>query len=313
MEKNAKIYLAGHTGLLGKAIMRRLKKQGYSRIITRPHKKLDLTQQAEVEKFFKKSKLDYVFLCAARVGGLRANMNFPAEFICENLAIQTNVLSAAYKYGVRKLIFLGSGCSYPAQCRQPIKEEYLLSGYLEPTNQEYAVAKIAGITMCQAYNRQYGANFICAVATTMYGPNDSFDPEDCHVIPALIMKFHQAKINKKPEVIIWGSGKPLRDFIYVDDAADGCILLMNKYNSPQIINIATGQEVSIRVLANLLKDTLGFKGRIIFDRSKPDGMTRKVLDVSKAKELLGWKAKTPLKKGLRLTYNWYLKNKTALS
>jgi GDP-L-fucose synthase len=308
MEKSAKIYLAGHTGLLGSAIIQKLKKQGFLRVVTRTHKSLDLTRQSDVEKFFKKEKPDYVILCAARVGGIQANISYPAEFIYENLTIQTNVIHFCYKFGVRKALFLGSACIYPRECSQPIKEENIFCGYLEPTNEAYAVAKISGITMQQAYRRQYCVNFICAIPTTIYGPNDNFDPEHSHVISALMRRFHEAKVKSMPSVTVWGSGAPVRGFIYVDDAADACLFLIKKYNNSKIINIGTGEGISIATLAYLLKDTVGFKGKIIFDKSKPDGMARKVLDVSRLKNL-GWQAKISLKKGLQLTYKWYLRNK----
>lgn len=305
MGKNAKIYLAGHTGLVGSAVLRRFKNDRYTNIITRTHKELDLMRQAEVEDFFKTEKPQYVILMAAKVGGIQANISYPAQFLYENLAIQSNIIHSAYLYGVKKLLFLGSACSYPVTSCQPMKEEYLLSGYLEPTNEAFAVAKISGIKMCQAYNRQYGTNFISVIPTNTYGPGDNFHSDDSHVIPALIKKFHEAKIKKKPQVRVWGTGKPYRDFIYVDDLADACIFLICNYNAPEIINIGTGKELSIRELAYLIKEIVGFSGETIFDTSKPDGSPRKVIDVTKLKNL-GWQAKTALGEGIEKTYKWYV-------
>lgn len=306
MEKRSKIYLAGHTGLIGSAILRRLEKEGYSNIITRTQQQLNLTRQADVEEFFKKEKPEYVILAAAKVGGINANMSSPAQFIYENLAIQSNVMHSAYLYKTKKLLFFASACSYPRVCPQPMKEEYLLSGNLEPTNAPYAVAKIAGITMCQAYNRQYGTNFICALPTNAYGSGDTFDLKDSHVIPALIRRFHEAKIKKAPEVTVWGTGRARREFIFSEDVASATLFLMRKYNSSEIINLGVGYDVTIKELTEIIKRVVGYKGRIVFDTSKPDGMPRKMLDVSRLKRL-GWQEKVFLEEGIGQTYEWYLK------
>src|SRR3990170_1119255 len=292
--KDTKIYIAGHTGLIGTALFTRCRKEGYKNIVVKTHAELDLTRQSDTELFFEMERPDYVVMAAARVGGIKANITYPAEFIYENIAIQTNVIHSAYKYGVKKLLFFGSACSYPRECPQPMKEEYLLSGYLEPTNEPYAVAKIAGIRMCHAYNRQYGTNFICAIPTNTYGPSDNFGSEDSHVIPALIKKFHKAKIKREREVVIWGTGRPIREFLYVDDLADACIFLMQNYDESEGINVGVGEEVSIKELAFLVKGAVGYDGDIIFDASKPDGSPRKLLDISKLKKL-GWQAKISLK------------------
>ena len=304
MEKTARIYVPGHQGLLGSAIVHRLKEKGYGNIVTRDRSELDLAQQLEVDKFFEKEHPQYVILCAARVGGIKANMSCPAEFIYENLAIQTNVIHFSHKYGVRKLLFFGSACSYPRQCPQPMKERYLLSGYLEPTNEFYAVAKIAGIKMCEAYDRQYGTNFICVIPTNIYGPNDNFELQSSHVIPALIRKFYEATIKKMPVLTVWGSGNQRRDFIYVDDAADASIFLMHNYDQSEIINIGTGEDISIGELSFLIKEVVGYEGDIGFDTSKPDGVSRKLVDVSRL-DGLNWKSKTSLEEGIRKTYKWY--------
>jgi len=312
MQRDSKIYVAGHTGLVGSAIVRRLINDGYTNIITINHEELDLLRQSDVEGFFKTTKPQYVILAAGRVGGIRANMSMPAKFIYENLMIQTNVIHSAYLFGTAKLLFLGSACSYPRECLQPMKEESLLSGYLEPTNEPYAVAKIAGIKMCQAYNRQYGVNFIYAVPTNVYGQNDNFNLDDSHVIPALIMKINEAKIKRKPTVTVWGTGTPVREFMYVEDIADACLFLMEHYNEADIINIGSGEEISIQKLAILVKEVVGYNGNLIFDASNPDGFPRKSLDISKLAKL-GWQAKTSLNEGLQKTYNWYLKNLTEIS
>jgi len=312
MQRDSKIYVAGHTGLVGSAIVRRLINDGYTNIITINHEELDLLRQSDVEGFFKTTKPQYVILAAGRVGGIRANMSMPAKFIYENLMIQTNVIHSAYLFGTAKLLFLGSACSYPRECLQPMKEESLLSGYLEPTNEPYAVAKIAGIKMCQAYNRQYGVNFIYAVPTNVYGQNDNFNLDDSHVIPALIMKINEAKIKRKPTVTVWGTGTPVREFMYVEDLADACLFLMEHYDEADIINIGSGEEISIQKLAILVKEVVGYNGNLIFDASNPDGFPRKSLDISKLAKL-GWQAKTSLNEGLQKTYNWYLKNLTEIS
>jgi len=307
MDKFAKIYVAGHTGLVGSALLRKLRQEGYENIITRTSKELDLRKQDEVLKFFEQEKPEYVFLAAAKVGGILANNTYPAEFIYDNLMIEANIIHSAYLTGVKKLLFLGSSCIYPKYAPQPIKEEYLLDGKLEPTNEPYAIAKIAGIKMCQAYNRQYGKNFISVMPTNLYGPNDNFDLQNSHVLPALIRKFHEAKVNNSPKVVLWGTGTPKREFLHVDDLADACLYLMRTYNDSEIINIGVGQDISIKDLANLVKSIVGYTGEIRWDTSKPDGTPRKILDVSKLKAL-GWEAKISLEEGIKSTYQWYLEN-----
>lgn len=306
MEFNARIYIAGHKGLIGSAIINRLKEQGYSNLVTTTHQELNLLRQLDVENFFKAEKPQYVILAAGRVGGIKANMQYPAEFIFENLAIQNNVIHSAYLYKVKKLLFFGSACSYPRECLQPMKEEYLLSAKLEPTNEPYAVAKIAGIKMCQAYNQQYGTNFICAIPTNTYGPGDNFDPEESHVITALIRKCHEARISKAPFVDVWGTGAVRREFIYVSDVAEAVIFLMNNYDNSEIINVGTGYDLTIRELANIIKNVVGYTGELRYDTSKTEGIPRKMLDISRLKSL-GWQAKTPLVEGIRRTYEWYVK------
>lgn len=306
--KDAKVYIAGHTGLVGTALFNKYKEEGYRGIIVRTHRELDLIRQQDVEKFFQNEQPQYVVLASARVGGIQSNIANPAQFIYENIAIQTNVIHSAYLYGVKKLLFFGSACSYPLECPQPMKEKYLLSGYLEPTNEPYAVSKITGIKMCEAYNKQYRTNFICAIPTNVYGPNDNFDPVNSHVIPALITKFHTAKIKEQESVKLWGTGNPVREFIYADDLAEACLVLMKNYNSSEIINVGSSEEISIKELAYLIKDIIEYRGEIIFDKSKPDGTLRKVLDGSKMNRL-GWKAKVSLQKGLRETYKWYREHK----
>jgi GDP-L-fucose synthase len=307
MKKDAKIFVAGHKGLVGSAIVRKLVADGYSNIVTRTRTQLDLIQQAKVEEFFKTEKPEYVFLAAAKVGGIVANNTYPADFIMENLIVQVNVMHNAYAHKVKKLLFLGSSCIYPRHSTQPIKEEYLLTGPLEPTNEPYALAKIAGLKMCEAYNRQYGTDFISVMPTNLYGPNDNFDLENSHVLPALLRKFHEAKVSGSDSVVIWGTGSPRREFLHVDDLAEAVVFLMNKYASSDIINIGVGEDISIKELAHLMKDIVGFEGKIEFDKTRPDGMPRKLLDVSKINGL-GWKAKTDLKDGLKETYAWYLRN-----
>lgn len=307
MDKDARIFVAGHQGLVGGAIWRRLERAGFRNLIGRSRQQLDLRDQAAVKTFFSEVRPDYVFLAAARVGGIRANNTYPAEFIYDNLMIQTNVLHQAHVHGVKKLLFLGSSCIYPKFAPQPLKEEYLLSGKLEPTNEPYAVAKIAGITMCQAYRRQYGAPFIAAMPTNLYGPGDNFDPLDSHVIPGLIRRFHQAKIQGAGEVAIWGTGKPRREFLYVDDLADACLFLMEDYDEPEIINVGVGEDLSIADLAHLVARVVGFQGRLTFDPSHPDGTPRKLLDISRLTSL-GWRAKTSLADGLKETYAWFCGN-----
>ncbi|MBE0446828.1 MAG: GDP-L-fucose synthase [Actinobacteria bacterium] len=308
MNKDAKIYVAGHRGLVGSAIVRKLKTEGYSNLFTYTHNKLDLTDQQAVDRFFETERPEYVLLAAAKVGGILANSTYPADIIRDNLLIQTNVIDAAYRYGVKKLLFLGSSCIYPKFAPQPIKEDYLLSSELEPTNEPYAVAKIAGIKMCQSYNRQYGANFICVMPTNLYGPNDNFDLQTSHVLPALIRKFHEAKLEGATQVVVWGTGKPHREFLHVDDLADACLFLMNNYDSPDIINIGVGEDLTIAELAHVIKDVVGYSGKIVFDTAKPDGTPRKLLDVSKLFNL-GWTPRIGLVDGIRSTYEWFSKNK----
>ena len=295
-----KIYVAGHRGLVGSAIVRALQNKGFKNIVTRTHAELDLVDQAAVRKFFETERPEYVFLAAAKVGGIHANNTYPADFIYINLQIQNNVIHNSYLAGVKKLCFLGSSCIYPKFAPQPMKEEYLLDGKLEPTNEPYAIAKIAGIKMCQAYNRQYGTNFISVMPTNLYGPNDNFDLQDSHVLPALIRKFVEAKRMGAPSVVVWGTGKPRREFLHVDDMADACLFLMAKYYGDEVVNVGTGTDVMIVELATLISRLSGYEGNIKFDRSKPDGTPRKVLDVSKL-SALGWKARTSLKDGISAT------------
>ena len=307
MEKSSKIYIAGHRGLVGSAILRLLHAYGYSNLVFRTHKELDLTDQQAVKKFFEREKPEYIFLAAAKVGGIYANNTYPAEFIFSNLEIQNNVIHQSYLNGVKKLCFLGSSCIYPKMAPQPMKEEYLLTGKLEPTNEPYAIAKIAGIEMINAYNRQYGTQYISVMPTNLYGPNDNFDLQNSHVLPALIRKFLEAKQNKFPSVTLWGTGKPRREFLYVDDMADACIFLMNTYDGNEFVNIGTGEDVTILELAEIIKQEVGFSGALEFDSSKPDGTPRKLLDVSKIHSL-GWNAKVTLREGLKKTLEWYSVN-----
>jgi GDP-L-fucose synthase len=308
MEKSAKIYIAGHTGLVGSAILRSLQAQGYAKFLLRTIDELDLTKQSLVESFIQQGKPDYVFLAAAKVGGIHANNTYPADFIYINLQIQTNIIHAAYQSGVKKLCFLGSSCIYPKFAPQPIKEDSFLDGKLEPTNEPYAIAKIAGIEMCQAYNRQYGTNYISVMPTNLYGLHDNFDLKSSHVLPALIRKFIEARKEGTPSVTVWGTGSPKREFLFVDDLADACVYLMNHYNGSEIINIGVGEDVTILELANIIKEEVEYNGTIVFDTIKPDGTPQKLLDVSKIHQL-GWKAKTPLREGIRKTIQWYLENK----
>jgi len=331
--------VAGHKGLVGSALLRKLKSEGYDNLLTRSHKDLDLMRQVDVEVFFDSEKPEYVFLAAAKVGGIWANDTYPAEFIYSNMMVQSNVIHAAYKSSVKKLLFLGSSCIYPRACPQPMKEEYLLSGKLEPTNEPYAIAKIAGIKMCQAYNRQYGTNFVSVMPTNLYGPGDNFDLETSHVLAALIRKFHEAKLrmakppevggsrlvadsdasseallersapqaSSSPTVTVWGTGKPRREFLHVDDLADACLFVMKNYDQSDIINIGTGRDISIRELAGMIKEIVEFEGGMTFDPTKPDGMPKKRLDVSKMTNL-GWKPKISLRDGIRRTYDWCVEN-----
>ncbi len=301
MERNDKIYIAGHRGMAGSAILRRLKKDGFENFVFRTSDELDLRDQQAVADFFKKEKPVYVFLAAAKVGGILANNTYRADFLYDNLMIQSNVFENSYKQEVKKLLFLGSSCIYPKLAPQPLKEEYLLTGLLEHSNEPYAIAKITGIKMCDAYRSQYGCNFISVMPTNLYGPNDNYDLKTSHVLPALLRKFHEAKINDQPEVTVWGSGTPRREFLHADDMADACVFLMKNYNEEGMINIGVGEDLSIKELAELMKEITGFKGKIVFDSSKPDGTPRKLLDVSKL-VTLGWKASIGLKDGIIQVY-----------
>ncbi|MCK4744654.1 GDP-L-fucose synthase [Candidatus Parcubacteria bacterium] len=305
MNENSKIYIAGHRGLVGSAIIKNLQSKGYNNLILKTRQKLDLMDNIAVAKFFRKEKPEYIFLAAAKVGGIMANNSYHAEFIYQNLKIQNNIIHNAYLHKTKKLLFLGSSCIYPKMAPQPIKEEYLLSGKLEPTNRAYAVAKIAGIEMCRSYNKQYGTNFISVMPTNLYGPNDNFDLKNSHVLPALIKKFHEAKEKNKKEVVLWGTGSPKREFLHVDDLADACVFLMNNYNNSNIINIGTGKDISIKELAELIKKIVEFNGNIKWDTSNPDGTPRKLLNVSCLRNL-GWKHKIKLKQGIKNTYEWYI-------
>ncbi len=307
MNKHDKIYVAGHRGLVGSAIVRKLKTDGFDNLLLRTSKELDLREQAAVRDFFGVEKPDYVILAAAKVGGILANDSYPADFIYDNLMMELNVIHGSFQSGVKKLLALGSTCIYPKMAPQPLKEEYLLSGSLEPTNEWYAVAKIAGIKLCQAYQRQHGCRYIAAMPTNLYGPGDNFDLEKSHVLPALIRKFHQAKEGGWDAVTLWGTGKPFREFFHVDDLADACLFLMENYEDPEIINIGVGEDLSIAELAGMVRDVVGFTGQILFDASKPDGTPRKLVDTSKI-NTLGWKAKIRLREGIEETYQWFLDN-----
>lgn len=301
MKKNGKIFIAGHRGMVGSALVRRLEKENYSNILIKNSSELDLRNQAAVNVFFEKEKPDYVFLAAARVGGIMANNTYRGEFIYDNLMIEANIIHSSYVYGVEKLMFLGSSCIYPKLAPQPLKEEYLLSGYLENTNQPYAIAKIAGIELCKAYRQQYGCNFISVMPTNLYGPNDNYDPQRSHVLPALLRKFIMAKRAGETSVEIWGSGRPFREFLHVDDMADACLFLMNSYNEIDHINVGVGVDISIASLANMIKEIVEFNGRITYNNDKPDGTPRKLMDVSKLNGL-GWVAKITLKEGIKRVY-----------
>lgn len=305
MEKNAKIYIAGHRGMVGSAIWRKLEDSGYTGLIGRTSAELDLRDQQAVAIFFEQEKPDYVFLAAAKVGGIIANNTYRADFLYENLAIQNNVIHQAYVQGVKKLMFLGSSCIYPKLAPQPLKEEYLLTGLLEPTNEPYAIAKIAGIKLCEAYRAQYNCNFISVMPTNLYGYNDNYHPQNSHVLPALIRRFHEAKVSGAPEVIIWGSGSPLREFLFADNLAEACLFLMENYHDPQLINIGTGSDLSIRDLALLIRDIVGYTGDLKFDSTKPDGTPRKLMDVSKLHNL-GWRHTIELPEGIALAYGDFL-------
>ncbi|HXG29209.1 MAG TPA: GDP-L-fucose synthase [Nevskiales bacterium] len=304
MNKTDRIYVAGHRGLVGAAILRQLAAQGYIDLVLRERQELDLTSQAAVDEFFRQTRPAYVFLAAAKVGGIAANSRYPADFIRDNLQIQTNVIDAAWRHGARKLVFLGSSCIYPREAPQPMREDALLSGPLEPTNEWYAVAKIAGIKMCQAYRRQYGFNAICLMPTNLYGPGDNFDLQNSHVLPALIRKFHEARLQGQASVTVWGSGQPRREFLHVDDLADAALFLARHYDDEAIINVGTGEDLTITELAQQVARVVGFTGDIVYDRSRPDGTPRKLLDVRRL-HALGWRHRIPLEAGIRQTYDWY--------
>lgn len=307
MEKDAKIYVAGHRGMVGSAICRKLKDQGYTNILTRTSSELDLRNQAAVEDFFASEKPDYVFLAAAKVGGIQANNIYRADFLYDNLIIEANVIHSAYKNEVKKLLFLGSSCIYPKMATQPLVEDSLLTGLLEPTNEPYAIAKIAGIKLCESYRDQYNSNFISAMPTNLYGPNDNYDLQNSHVLPALIRKFHEAKESGAEKVEIWGTGSPLREFLHVDDLATACVFLMESYDGKQFVNVGTGEDISIKDLALMIKEIVGFEGELTFDSSKPDGTPRKLMDVSRIHSL-GWKHKINLREGIQSVYNSYRAN-----
>ncbi|KIA93837.1 GDP-L-fucose synthase [Pedobacter kyungheensis] len=306
MEKEAKIFIAGHRGMVGSAIYRKLQKEGYNNLLTKTSSELDLRDQQAVAHFFRENQPDYVFLAAAKVGGIVANNTYRADFLFENLAIQNNIINNSYLNKVKKLMFLGSSCIYPKMAPQPLKEEYLLTGLLEYTNEPYAIAKIAGIKMCDAYREQYGCNFISVMPTNLYGYNDNYHPQNSHVLPALIRRFHEAKINNEKQVVVWGSGAPMREFLFADDLADACFFLMETYNEPNLINIGTGEDLTIKDLALLIKDIVDFKGELVFDSTKPDGTPRKLMDVSKLHNL-GWKHSVNLENGITLAYEDFLK------
>lgn len=305
MKPESRIYVAGHKGLVGSAIERRLRATGYHSLLSRTREQLDLEDQSAVFRFFEQERPECVFAAAAKVGGILANSQFPADFIRSNLAIQGNLIEAAHRFGSAKLMFLGSSCIYPKHAPQPIREEYLLSGFLEPTNQPYAIAKIAGIEMCQAYRRQYGSNFVSVMPTNLYGPGDNFDLQQSHVLPALLRKFHDAKVHAHASVTVWGSGTPRREFLHVDDMANACVYLMERYDGADIINVGSGEDISIAELAELVRQVVGFKGSIEYDATKPDGTPRKLLDVSRLRDL-GWAPSIPLCDGIAQTYRWYL-------
>ncbi|KAL2939850.1 putative GDP-L-fucose synthase 2 [Bienertia sinuspersici] len=309
-DKSAKIFVAGHRGLVGSAIVRKLQSHGFSNLVLKTHSELDLTSQSSVDAFFASEKPRFVILAAAKVGGIHANNTYPADFIAINLQIQTNVIHSSFSHGVQKLLFLGSSCIYPKFAPQPIPESALLTGPLEPTNEWYAIAKIAGIKMCQAYRIQHNWDAISGMPTNLYGPNDNFHPENSHVLPALMRRFHEAKMRGDKEVVVWGSGSPLREFLHVDDLADACVFMMDKYSGLSHLNVGSGKEVSIKELAELVKEVVGFEGELVWDKTKPDGTPRKLMDSSKLMEL-GWEPKISLKDGLVDTYKWYLENYAA--
>ncbi len=305
MDKQAKIYVAGHRGMVGSAIVRRLARAGYGNVVARTHAELDLTDQAAVSGFFEREKPDYVYLAAAKVGGIQANNTFRGEFIYQNLMMEANVVHAAMRAGVQRLLFLGSSCIYPRDCPQPILEDYLLTGPLEPTNEPYAIAKIAGIKLCESYNRQYGTRYVSAMPTNLYGPNDNYDLNNSHVLPALIRKAHEARLRGDRQLVVWGSGRPMREFLYVDDMADACVFLMERDIGEGLFNVGTGQDVTIRELAEMVMSVVGFEGEIVFDSSKPDGTPRKLLNVDRLGQL-GWKAQVGLRDGIALAYADFL-------
>ena len=307
MEKNAKIYVAGHRGMVGSAICRVLDRKGYGNVVVRTHQELDLCRQEQVERFFAGEKPEYVFLCASKVGGIMANHEAPADFMYENMMLEMNVIHAAWQHGCRKLLFLGSSCIYPRLAPQPMPESCLLTGALEKTNEAYALAKISGLKYCEYLNRQYGTDFISVMPTNLYGPNDNYHPTHSHVLPALIRRFHEAKVRGVQEVTCWGTGTPMREFLYVDDLADACVFLMNTYSGNETVNLGSGQELSIRDLTEKVAHIVGYKGRILWDASKPDGTPRKLLDIAKL-EKLGWRSRTDLEEGIRLTYEDFLHN-----
>jgi len=307
MNSDSKIYVAGHNGLVGSAIVRKLKSLGFRNIIIKTHKEVDLRIQKDVNHFFEYAKPEFIFLAAAKVGGIQANNNYPANFIYDNIMIQANIINALYVYGAKKLLFLGSSCIYPKACPQPIKEEYLLSGPLEPTNDAYAIAKIAGIKMCQSYNKQYNTHFITCMPTNLYGPNDNFDLNSSHVLPALIRKFYEAKTKNKPYVVVWGTGKPYREFLHVDDLAEAAIFLIQNYNGSEIINVGTGIDITIKDLAKKIQEVMEYDGELVFDTSKPDGTHKKQLNIDKIRAL-GWAPKITLKQGLANTLHWCIDN-----
>ncbi|WP_436377069.1 GDP-L-fucose synthase [Cytobacillus sp. BC1816] len=307
MKKDSKIYVAGHRGLVGSSILKALQEKGFTKLVYRTSSELDLTDKKQVNMFFAEEKPEYIFLAAAKVGGIVANNEYPADFIRDNLLIQTNVIDAAYRNNAEKLLFLGSTCIYPKMAPQPLKEEYLMTGELEPTNEPYAIAKIAGIKMCQSYNRQYGTKYISVMPTNLYGPNDNFDLYTSHVLPALIRKFYEAMENNRPYVEVWGTGTPKREFLYSEDLAEACLFLMNTYEGNEIVNIGVGDDISIKDLAENIKSVVGYKGEIKFDITKPDGTPRKLVDVTKLNSL-GWKATTSLDEGLKKAYQWFLEN-----
>jgi len=311
LRKDARIYIAGHTGLVGSAITRRLRAGGFTNILAAEREELDLRDQAAVNRWFAANRPEYVFLVAGTVGGILANSTRPAEFIYDNMMIHATVVDAAYREGVTKLLYLGSSCIYPRECPQPMKEEYLLTGPLEPTNEPYAVAKIAGIKLCQAYRRQYGCDFISAMPTNLYGPNDNFDLTSSHVVPALIRRFHDAKVGGRSEVVIWGTGAPKREFLHVDDLADACAFIMEHYDGDMQINVGTGEDLSIRELAEMVREIVYRQAKLTFDATKPDGTPRKLLDVSRL-HALGWRHRVPLRQGIVSTYEWFLANREHL-